>query len=215
MQQTKPSTAIAGSVLIFCSLAALLFMTHHPTLGDPGYKNLSAEIAAEAGVNSFVHGAMIVFVLGFYFGISQLAHSLGAANAAVNAGMIAFATATVMMVGAPLASGFIISGLAERLADDAEQLRAQIVFAGTVNQVLAKGGSAFYGAGIFLMSVALLKPTGLTNLIAMFGLVAGPVIAISVLSGRVALSVAGMTAVIALMGAWFVLVGVQMIRGKV
>ncbi len=215
MDQTKPSGAMAGGILIMSSLLALLFMTHHPTLGDSGYVSISDELAAEASLNSFVHGAMIVIVLGYYFGMSQLSETLGAARASVSAGKIAFATATVMMIGAPLASGFIIPAIAERLAENEEALRAQIIFAGTVNHVLAKGGSAFYGAGIFLLSAALFARSGLTKVIAALGFVVGPAIALGVLSGVISLGVTGMTIVIAIMGVWFVAVGLQMIRGKI
>ena len=215
MKSSKTSGVIAGGVLILCSLAALMFMTHHPTLGDPGYDTISAEVAAEASVNTFVHGGMIIFVLGYYFGITHLAQSLCVERACVSAGKIAFATATVMMIGAPLASGFVIPGLAQHLTESEEFLRAQIIVAGTVNQVLAKGGSAFYGAGIVFMSGALFAKTGLNKIIALYGLIAGSAIALSVLSGILTLGVIGMSSVIAAMGIWFTLVGLQMIRGTV
>ena len=215
MDKNDASSAISGGILIFSALMALLFMTHHPTIGDPGYGAISDELAAERGLNAFVHGAMIVITLAYYFAMAQLAQLQGSTRASVSAGKLAFATATAMMIGAALASGFIVPGVAERLAGNEEILRAQITFAGTVNQVLAKGGSAFYGAGIFLLSLALFAYSGINKLIALIGLVIGAGITVAVVSDLVSLNVTGMTAIVAIMGIWFIAVGVQMIRRKI
>lgn len=208
---------IAGGMLLIVALGAMALITQHPTTGSPGHDSIAAEIIAESALNSFVHGGMIAFVLVFYFALSALSRRLSHSHSSVRGAQLLFAAATIAMIGAPLVSGFIVPGLAEHYAGAAndEMFRAQLHLLGETNQALAKIGTVFYGAAIFLWSLRLVALTGLSRIAGFVGLVVGTLITAGILTGHLVLNVHGMGVVIFLMGAWFILIALQLMRGKV
>ena len=214
----KPSTIIAGAVLLAASLGAALFMSHHPTLGTPGHDSLASEAVAEAGVNGIIHGAMILFVLAYYFGLSTLSQRLGNMRAEVRAAQLAISVATITMIGAALISGFIVPGVADHFtgggAADDQLFRAQLTLLGESNQALAKIGTIAYGAAIFFWSLRLIRMPGLSRIAGGLGCVIGALLALGILTGHLALDVRGMGAVVVALGVWFAIIALQMIRNK-
>lgn len=213
----KHGGKIAGGLLFIAALGAMVLITQHPTTGSPGHDSVANEIIAESALNSFVHGGMIAFVLVSYFALSALSRRLGEAHSSVRAAQLLFAAATIAMAGAALVSGFIVPGLAAHYADGAQQdlFITQLHVLGETNQALAKMGSIFYGAAIFLWSLRLVALTGLARIAGFVGLVVGALIAAGILSGHLVLNVHGMGVVIFLMGVWFMLVAMQLLRGRV
>ncbi len=208
---------IAGGALAAAALGAIALMTLHPTTGSPGHDSVARELIAESTLNSFVHGGMIGFVLVFYFALSALSRRLNESHSSVRAAQLLFGAATIAMTGAALVSGFIVPGLAEHYVDvaDDQVFRAQLLALSETNQTLAKAGSLFYGVAILLWSIRLVVMSGLPRIAGFGGLFVGPVIAIGILTGHLVLNVHGMGLVIVLMGVWFMLIALQLIRGSV
>ncbi len=208
---------IAGGALVLAALGAVALITQHPTTGSPGHDSIAGEIIAESALNRSVHGGMIAFVLVFYYAMSSFSRQLGEARSSVRAAQLLFAAATIAMIGAPLISGFIVPGVADHYADAANEdvFRAQLTLLGETNQALAKAGSIFYGAAIFFWSLRLAGLAGLSRIAGFVGLAVGVLIVAGVLTGHLVLDVHGMGVVIFLMGVWFILVAVQLMRGKV
>ena len=213
----RQGNRIAGGLLLMAALGAMVLITQHPTTGSPGHDSIAGEIISESALNSFVHGGMIAFVLAFYFGLSALSRRLDESHASVRGAQLMFAAATFSMIGAALVSGFVVPGLAEHYADGAQQelFIAQLHLLGETNQALAKMGTVLYGAAIFLWSLRLAGLSGLARVTGIVGLIIGALITAGILSGHLVLNVHGMGVVIFLMGVWFILIALQLMRGKV
>ncbi len=214
-----PSAVFAGAVLLAASLVSLLFMTHHPSLGAPGYETLIEEVVAKSGLNQLVHGGMIMFVLLFYYALSVLSARLGAFRSEVRAAQLALACATVSMVGAALVSGFMIADVAHYYADNAaandQAYRSQLVLMGTANQVLAKAGTLGYGAAILFWSVRLLRLPGINRVGGVLGCSVAVILIAGILRRQAHLDIHGMTIVLVALVFWFCLISVQLLRQKI
>ena len=212
----KGGGKIAGGVLILAAFGAMALITQHPTVGSPGHDSIAGEIISESALNRFVHGGMIGFVMVFYFAMSTLSQKLGETRSSVRGAQILFAAATFAMIGAPLVSGFIVPGVAEHFtAPNANQdlFHAQLSLLGEVNQALAKLGTVFYGAAILLWSIRLAAMAGAARISGIIGVLVGGAISAGILTGHLTLNVHGMGVVIFLMGVWFILVALQLMRG--
>lgn len=211
----KGTARAAGGLLIALSMLSLLFISHHPTLGTPGYDSLAEEAAAEAGLNGGVHGALIVVMLGFYTALSALSDGLGRSRLSVRAGQAALTAATASMSGAALISGFIVPGAAASLlrGDMAAEFPALLRMLGASNQTLAEAGTIAYGAAIFFWSLRLVALPGFARITGGLGLAAGAGLIAGILTGALHLHVTGMTLALGVMDAWFVMAAILMLTG--
>ncbi len=206
---------LAGVLLIALVVVSLAFMAHHPTLGTPGHDTLAGEAAAEAGLNGAVRGALIVVTLGFYVILSGLSAALGASRLTVRAAQTGLVTATAAMTGAALISGFIVPDTAASLIRGGAEAEfpALLRMLGAANQTLAKAGTLAYGGAFLFWSMRMVFVKGFVRIAGLAGLIAGGALAAAMLTGAVRLDVDGMTLVVAVMGAWFLLVAIAMLRG--
>lgn len=214
--EPKPSGAFAGVILLLASVAAVIFVTHHPTLGSTGYETIAQEAVAEAAFNGLIHGALIIFALGYYYALSVFSERLGITHPAIRAAQLAITIATATMVGAALVSGFIVPDTAAHftsVGDDA-MFRAQLRTLGAANQVLAKTGTIAYGAAVFFWSVRLIASQGVARAIGVIGCLAGAALVVGIFSKRLALDVHGITVVLIIIGLWFSAIGALMIFRK-
>ena len=216
-KQSATQETIAGLILLIVSILSLAIIIHHPTLGTPGHDNLAEEAVVEARLNGFVHGALIIANILFYFALTILSDQLGCKRLAVRAAQLSFATATISMIGAALVSGFIVPDLAAHLVQDQHPAAfpTQLKLLGAMNQTFAKTGVIGYGFAIFFWSSAFLRFSGVTRIIGIYGLTIGIVFIAGILSSHLVLDVTGITQVLAAMILWFIAIAVQMIRTKV
>ncbi len=210
------SAKIAGLVLLALSFLSLLAISHHPTLGSPGYEDLAHEAVAESGVNGMVHGALIVITIGFYLTLCVFSDRLGPEYLVARAGKVSLATATIAMTGAALVSGFIVQDLAQSAihASAESEFIAPLHMLGAVNQVLAKTGVLGYGAAMLFWSVRLVAMAGFARLCGIAGGIAGAALIGGILSQDLVLDVHGMGLTLAIMCAWFVTAAILMLRQK-
>ena len=206
----NPAGKVAGGVLALASIAAVIFVTHHPTLGSPGYASLAEEAVAEAAFNGLVHGALILFSLGYLFALSIFSDRLDSDHAAVRAAQISIVIATAGVFGAALLSGFIVPDIAAMYpaVKDDETFRTQLRTLGAANQVLAKTGTIAYGAAVLFWSVRMLALNSLARIIGVIGCIAGTALVFGIFSESLKLDVPGMTVVFVLIGVWFIAVSV-------
>lgn len=217
-EKQKGFAPAAGWLLIGASLGAVLFMTHHPTLGSSGYESVIAEAQAEAMINRIVHGVMIVFTLAFYVGLRAHGDLIGRTHITTRCADAALALATSTMIGAALLSGFVASELAFRFdpasTADAEMYRTQLRLTGAGNQALAKTGTVAYGAAIFLYAIRMLTMPSPARITGALGVLIGAGVAAAILGGFIRLGVFGMGLIVAAMGVWFIAVGVRLIMPR-
>ncbi len=208
----------AGLLLIIASLGAVLFMTHHPTIGSDGLESIIAEVQAESTLNRFVHGSMIAFTLVFYIGLTSHSLSIGRDHLLTRCGDTALALATISMVGAALVSGFLTTELAGKFdgksASDASDFRSMLMLTGAANQVLAKVGTVGYGLAIAFYSVRMLTMPDPARMTGALGFIIGVSICVAIMGGFLKLDVFGMGLVVTIMGMWFIAVAIRMITAR-
>ena len=209
----------AGLFLILASLGAIFTMLHHPTIGSDGFSSALQEIRAEAPVNRLIHGVMITFALVFYIALTIHSRLLNRQHILTTAGDVFMAAATAAMCGAALISGYMTTDLAFRyddaLAADAEIFRAQLRLTGAGNQALATFGSVAYGAAVLSWSLRLATHRPRALIAGGLGVAIGGGVVVAILSGWVILDVAGMSAVIIALSAWFAAAGIRLLRASV
>ncbi len=211
----KKTARTAGGILIALTGLSLLFMSHHPTLGAPGYDTLAEEAVAEAGLNGGVHGALIIVLMGFYVTLTALSDGLGRNRLSVRAAQASITAASALMAGAALVSGFVVPGTAASLlrGDAAADFPTLLRMLGATNQTLAEAGTIAYGAAIFFWSLRLVRMTGFARIAGAIGLLVGAGLVGGIVTSALHLDVAGMTLALGVMGLWFVLAALLMIVG--
>lgn len=199
---SKRSDLIAGLSLAVAAAAAVLAMAHHPTSTHGG------------GIGDYVHGAMIVLLTIVFFGFAHFALRRGLDELLVLAGLVAYALGLVVNVGAGTINGFVVPALAARGSGAVSH--DVFVLCWEANQALAQLGVFATGAAFVLWSLDFLgRPGPVNRTVGVLGLAAGLVPAAALASGRLDMNVAGAFVIYATHAAWTILVGVQLMRGKV
>lgn len=194
------SERIGGTALLVAAAGTVAAMAHHPS--GPGAGSLAV----------IVHAAMIGFIALIAFGFAAFAAARGAARPTILAGAICYAIALFGHVGAATVNGFVVPALAARDAAIGHDI---LLFAWEANQALARIGVIATGLAFILWSIDFLRRRGIeTRLIGAVGLLAGAVPAALLLTGLVAMNVAGASLIYALQAAWTALVGLHLVRGR-
>jgi hypothetical protein len=207
----------AGIVLIAATLASIVAMAHHPSIGSHEAGAAIAEIHAKAGVNRLVHGVLIALIALELCAFLVFAHRIGTRRDAVRLGVVAWSIGTGAMIGAALISGFVITELAAHYAEttvdpSAFAHLARLAMSG--NQALAQLGTIAFSAAILAWSLALLRDPERRGL-ALIGLAASVLPALALAAGVIRLDVTGMTLVVAAEAVWNVAAGIALIRGRI
>ena len=211
------SNMLAGSMMLISAIGTLAFILHHPTFGASGFENAAAEIGANAPINQSVHGAMILFLLMYYYALSILSDVLDIKIPVIRAAQLFIGCATLSMVGAALLSGFVTTHLAgyfiENSASDAQfRELLRLIYAG--NQSLALCGMISYALAILFWSVHLIPKPGLSRIIGFSGVFSGAGLLLGLASGHLGSNIHGMIVLTAILGIWSGLVAIQLIRQK-
>ncbi len=209
------ATRWSAAVLIAGPILSVFAMAHHPTAGGASTAERLASMTRHASLGGFVHGALIVLMVGIFIGLVTFAGILGWRIGRVRAGVIAYSVGVVCMVGAALVSGFLVPGLAERYVDatpaEMEAVVPVLHFCHEANQTLAKAGTMAMSAGIFLWSLVLLTRPGWLRIVGVFGLAVGALPVLGLVLGRLHLDVHGMLLVVLAQAIWTVAIGVWMV----
>ena len=191
-------------------------MSHHPSVQSSDVGRIVAELERMSALTGTVHGALMVLMLVALYCLTQHCLQRGLRRPLVRAGLIAYATGTLAMLGAALVSGFLIVDVASHLAysTPAEQHVSEQLLAlcHTFNQTLATFGTVALSAGIALWSIDLLRSAGLARWIGVLGCVIGLLPTVGLASGLLHLNVHGMGAVVLLQTCWSIGMGVLIYR---
>ncbi len=206
----------SGWAILVGSSLSVFAMARHPSTDASGTAERLAEMAGEAELSALVHGSLIALMLLVLVGLLGLAAVLGWRLGRVRLGVTAYSVGVLCMVGAALVSGFIVPGLASSYADGSPAELEAVVpvfsFCFRANQALAKIGVVAMSTGIFCWSLVLLERRSWARGIGILGLVVGTLPVVGLLSGRLALHVHGMLAVVAAQAVWSVCVGMWLIQ---
>jgi len=208
---------IAGMALMGGAALAIFFMSHHPSTSSQELGAALGEIRDEGVVSAWVHGMLILVMVGIWFGTYGLTRRLGAERALPVLGFMLFGLGTLAYCLAAMVSGFIVPEIGSRFADvpadQLEQAKGMLLISGISNQAFANAGLIGTSLGIVAWSLALMTHASINRIVGILGLAVGLLPAVLLLSGNLTLHLAGMTGVVITQSTWYLLIGYLMIWG--
>lgn len=221
MHDTRPFQLdrVAGFALMGGALLAVFFMLHHPSTSSGEIGAALAELQAEGALSAWVHGMLIVVMIGIWFGGYGLTVRLGTRQVLPPLGFLLFGLGTVAYCLAATVSGFIVPRIGSEFANSSpelmEQARGMLMLSGITNQAFANAGLIGTSAGILCWSMALAKRTSWARWAGVFGLIVSVLPALLLLTGQLRLHLTGMTLVVVASSAWYLLIGALLVLGRV
>jgi hypothetical protein len=210
---------IAGLILAGGTVLEIAAMAHHPSLHSPDIAQAAQQIARLSRQSAWVHGSLLALMLIIAFGFSEFALRRDLRRPLVRAGAVFYGVGVLVMIGAGLVSGFIITdlmSLTPHVTDVDLQINAQLlILCRVLNQSCANFATVSISAGILFWSIDLLHQSGLPRLIGALGLGVGILPVFALMFGLMRLNVHGMMAVLLLQALWNVAVGLAMARSRI
>jgi len=183
-------------------------MAHHPSVQTPDVLEAAREMVALSFPAAMVHGLLITLMLLISYGCAVFASRRGLARPLVGIGSIFYGAGVVVMIGAALVSGFVLSDLAHSLphatAVDRPDLESFFILCRVLNQTCANFGVVAMSVGIACWSLDLLGTSGMRRLVGAWGCFVGIVPVLALPLGWIHLDVHGMAQVVALHASWYV-----------
>lgn len=208
------STSRNAAIALFTgSIGGLVTMALHPT-GHDVVRNASA--GAANTLTTAVHILALLAQPLLLAGTLALTLRFRARRDVAVCAYIFFAVATVAVIIAAVASGFLAPSVLRGYAEADEPARAvmmnALTYTGRVNQAFAMVYVTFSGAAILLWSVAALLGGELPRSLARYGIPLGVALILGIMSGYLRLNVHGFGLVVLGEGAWMVWVAVLLWR---
>jgi len=213
------TTRLAGVILLAASVLEIAVMAHHPTVHRADIAEVVEQISRLAWLDGVVHGVLMGLMLLVVYGFSEFALRRGLERPLIRAGAIAYGAGALVMLGAALVDGFVVTGVASLTPHGTAvdlQINAQLlILCRVMNQSCANFGVVAMSAGIGCWSLDLLRDGGQRRMTGVLGCLVSAVPAIALMCGLMHLDVHGMMAVLLLQALWNVAVGVLMLRSSV
>ena len=193
---------LAGALIVIASACVVFTMAHHPT-GGQGMDRLIV----------VVHTAMIGLLILLFSGFLHFCRARGLERLNVSFGLVAYGVSLGAHVGAATINGFVVGALAARGEAVSQEL---FLFCWELNQALARLGVVTTGAAMVLWSAEFVRERDLANrALGALAAVAGiaPIVWLAGVSPDMGVHAAFF--IYALHSVWMLLVGVQMIRGRI
>ena len=209
----------SGLAIVVGVIVSVAMMSHHPTgSGHAGAAGV-AEAAHVAGLNRFVHGALIAASLVLAFGFQGFTAQL--ARPLARFALLFYVAGTAAMVGAALVNGFVFPAVMERWGgrSDAEIELARVVldWGWELNQALAYLGIFTWATAVAAWSFVLLRMPAdgpWPRIIGAVGLVGAPAFVALFALGSLSADVAGFGAFVFGHSLWNLAVGVLLLRAR-
>jgi hypothetical protein len=199
---TNRSAAIA---LIAGTAAGLTTMALHPTGHDV---IANATSGGHNVLNTAVHGLAVIGQGLVLAGALALVERLRARRDLAIAGYVFFALAAVAIIIAAGASGFlapsVVGGLKDASDAERQAIEGALHYTGLLNQAFARIAVICIAVALLLWSSAIIAGRELARALGGFGLVAGAVLAVGIVSGHLSLGIHGFGFVVLLQGIFFV-----------
>jgi hypothetical protein len=210
----------AGITLIAATLLEVLVVAHHPgmSLRDMVQGSVAAQHVGVFG--EWVHGTLIVLVVGGYFGLLEFAVQQDLRRPTVRLGLIAYSLGLLAMLGAALLNGFVtwraLTTIGRLAADGTLQepavARQLLILASALSQTLADVGGIALSAGIILWSISILRGCRYEQVIGGGGILIGAFCAVALSTGALVLDQHGILALSAFEALWTVCIGVLLLQ---
>lgn len=207
----------AGWLWVIGAVLAIVFMLHHPSTSSHGTAEMLAELRDEGMLSAWVHGLLIVVMMGWWLAAYGLTIRLGHYHLLPVMGLQMFSVGIFGYSLAAIASGFVAPEIAETFAGTSaaqmEQGRNLLRISWEFNQIFANIGLIGTSVAILVWGCALIRRAGIARVAGVLGVFAGAVPILLLLSGYLHLDVAGMTSIVVLHCAWYLIIGVQILWG--
>ena len=142
--------------------------------------------------------------------IAEVLGKFGLSRPLIGIGSIFYGAGVVVMIGAALVSGFVLSDLARLLphaaAADSQNLESLFILCRVLNRTCANFGVMAMSCGIACWSLDLLGAFGIRRVVGVWGCLVGIVPMLALPLGWIHLDVHGMAQVVALHASWYVAV---------
>lgn len=208
-----PTNRSAALAITAGSLAGLMTMTLHPTGRDV------IQNASSGGTNALVTAVHWLALLAqplVLAGALALTLRLRVRRDVAVGAYVFFALASVAVVMAAVASGFLAPGVLRGLhAADAPTralMMSALRYTRLLNQAFAAVYVVFSGIAILLWSAAILVGRELTRALAVFGVLLGAVLTLGVTSGHLGLGIHGFGSAVLGEGVWMAWAAAQLWR---
>jgi hypothetical protein len=203
----QPATAIARGILLVATLLEVVLMGHHPSVQTSDPLEAAREMVASSTAAATVHGLLIALMLAITYGCAVFASRRGLARPLIGIGSISYSAGVMVMIGAALVSGFVLSDLANALphatAGDGPSLNSIFILCRVLNRTCANFGVVAMSVGIGCWSLDLLKGPGVKRALGAWGCVVSILPPLALFSRWIHLDVHGMTQVIVLQATWY------------
>ncbi|HEY4216805.1 MAG TPA: hypothetical protein VGM67_06680 [Gemmatimonadaceae bacterium] len=205
----------AGWALIAGSVAGLVTMAMHPTAaGILNGARGAGVLLLNVAVHSLAIGAMPLLLLGLLW----LTVTLWKERDLAVAAYVVYALATVAIMIAAAASGFVATTLLTRILDaDAAArpaLNNMLYYTGQINQAFAKISTVLTALSIICWSVAM-RRCGFPRELSTYGIIVPIAICAALGSGHLTLGVHGYGLVALAQSVWMIWTGVLLLRRRV
>jgi len=213
--ESHRTSAAPGIVLMAASLLEVLGMLHHPSLHTSDVAQAIEQMTRFATLSGVVHGVLITLMLLIAYGLVEFALRRGLLRPLIRAGGIAYGCGVLVMIGAGLVSGFIVTGVASLVphatAVDLQVNLQILLLCRVLNQSCANFAVVAMSIGIVCWSLDLCRNSGSLRAVGVLGCLVGLVPALALMFGEIQLDVHGMTEVVATQAAWNIAVALLII----
>jgi hypothetical protein len=205
--------------MVLAAVVMITFMAHHPVASAGDTEHLISELNYHALASAIIH-SMLIGTLGLLLlGFTGLADQLGWNRLSVRGGLIALSIGCVAMTAAALSDGFIIPAFAASYVDtsatDPAAFRSMSCVLFPALAASARLGVFSLSLAAVLWSVALVARANASLAIGAFGLIAGALPIILLLTGHLHIDFHGMLAFVVSQAAWYLAIGIQLIRRQI
>ena len=208
---------MGGIALILGSLGFILTMSFHPSGHD--FFEAGNELNALITKTIIVHVPAVVSLPILFLGALALSWSLASPDRLSFIAIVAYGFAAVAAISNVVVDGFVAPGLLGKLVaattpSASDMWRVVSRYNGQLNEVYAKIFVVASSVATTFWSIAILRNRRLGLGAGIYGVVLGPSIVIAVASGQVTLAAHWFRLIIVAQVAWFIIVGVLLLRLK-
>ncbi|TDF38398.1 hypothetical protein EYS14_12005 [Alteromonadaceae bacterium M269] len=197
---------VAAFTTVASTILSIALIINHPTIGNHELSRQVAENAHEMGINNLVHGGLIGLLMANCLAFAIYSSLRGLSNISVLSALTLYIISTILMTLAALVNGFIYPNFLQEVATHQSELLTYTplfrAFSWNINQALANTSVIGTSLSIAFWSLNLLQSQQLQKIVAVFGLIIGLTISISIISGWLTLNLFGMTLVVCIQGIW-------------
>ena len=191
-----------------CALAILALLVTHPSERAGSLAEFLTHAAQNRIRDGLVHGGFIVTLGALVVCFVFLSRCLGSARAPVVIALVAFCIGSGALMGSMILDGFATPAIAARFAgtDSADNLltaRASLVLLGTLVRFLMPMGLLFQSVAMFSWSLLIVRSQGLRRGVGAYGLIAAPVLALTLLVAPAPLMTHALLGAIVLQAIWY------------